>query len=523
MSSKLRVRYVLDKMHGSSRAALRRLLPVEDPATPPPLETARYPSALLAFFPAPHKYACLGFLAEHMLRSDADAIVPAALESAVQHAAAACGVTVDMAAFPKVLKSKTTQPFLDLLVRTRRILDTHIRAGCILEGESEVSGVNICGHPDARTADQIFEIKLTGELKKNWPYFLCQLFAYAALEPRATDVYLVLPLQAAVVHFDVRAWANRAKFLKKLEDAAEKLLAPAPAAAAPATAMSGGAGAGAGAGAAPADPVTAPAEEEDVFNSLALLARYNIGSHMAKYPTLLETVKTLPSERPSQIFVGAPQSARFSVKDGDLTAAAAWIADKNLRVFIHAPYIINLSNAELLSETTEEHWAIKLLKKNLEVGAALGCKGVVVHVGKYTKAEPAAALEVMRTTLGRVLEAATAECPLLLETPAGQGTELLTGQAEFIEFVQSFDSPQLRICVDTCHVFACGHKPLAFVDAVLAASPDLLRLVHFNDSMDVCGSCKDRHAVAGMGKIGLKALSEVAERCHAHGIPMVIE
>ena len=508
MSSLLRVRYVLDNMHGATRAALRRLLPVEDATTPPAsLETARYPSALIAFFPAPYKYACLGFLAEHMLLMTADAIVPAALESAVQHAAACCGTTVDMSTFPKVLKSKTTQPFLDLLVRTRGILDTHVRGE--LGGESQVTGKNICGHPDARTADQIFEIKLTGELKKNWPYFLCQLFAYAALEPSATDVYLVLPLQAAVVHFDVRAWTNRAKFLQKLEDAAGKLCA-APTAAA-----------GAGAGASAADAAVASFAAQ--LAGLDVVARFKIGSHMPKYPTLLETVKGLPRDHPSQIFVGPPQNARCNVKDSDVAAAAAWIATHSLQVYIHAPYIINLANPELVAAAAEDHWAIKLLKKNLEVGAALGCKGVVVHVGKHTTFAPTAALDVMRASLPRVLEAATPACPLLLETPAGQGTELLKGQAEFIDFVQSFDTPLLRTCLDTCHVFACGHKPLEFVEALLATDPDLLRLVHFNDSMDICGACKDRHAFVGTGNIGVEVLTAVAARCEAARIPMVVE
>jgi deoxyribonuclease-4 len=510
----LRVRHVLDNMHGSSRAALRRLIPIEDPPASC-AETARYPSALLTFFPAPNKYACLGILAEHMLRKTPAEITAEALHDAAASTLEQFGYAADMTAFPKVLKSKTTQPFVDLLVQTRTALDTHVRGE--LGGESEVKGKNIMGHPDARTADQIFEIKLTGELKKNWPYFLCQLFAYAALEPAATDVYLVLPLQGTVVHFDVRAWANRTKFLQKLEDAAAKLCA-APVAAA------GGAGAGAGAGAdAPLEVslehILAAAAAQAA--GLEVLSRFKIGSHMPKYPTLLQTVQGLPRDRPSQIFVGPPQNARCNVKDSDVAAAAAWITTHNLQVYIHSPYIINLANPEVAADA--DHWAIKLLKKNLEVGAALGCKGVVVHVGKYTSSTPAAAIEVMRGTLAHVLEAATPVCPLLLETPAGQGTELLRGQAEFIEFVQSFSSPLLRACLDTCHVFACGHKPLDFVEALLTADADLLRLVHFNDSMDICGACKDRHAFVGTGKIGVETLTGVATRCEAARIPMVVE
>jgi deoxyribonuclease-4 len=239
---------------------------------------------------------------------------------------------------------------------------------------------------------------------------------------------------------------------------------------------------------------------------------------MPKLPTLLATVQELPLDKPSQIFVGAPQNSKLSLKDDDLAAASAWIADHGLNVYIHAPYIINLAEKEL-----PDDWAVKLLKKNLEAGAALGCRGVVVHVGKSKGADTAEATEAMRANILRALESATDACPLLLETPAGQGTELLRGQEEFVEFVRSFKTPRLRACLDTCHVFACGHKPVEFVDAFLSADPDLLRLIHFNDSMDICGACKDRHALIGTGKIGVDVLEVVAERAAAHSIPMVVE
>ena len=88
--------------------------------------------------------------------------------------------------------------------------------------------------------------------------------------------------------------------------------------------------------------------------------------------------------------------------------------------------------------------------------------------------------------------------------------------------MESFNDPRLRMCLDTCHVFAAGHKPLDYLKAALARK-GLLKLVHFNDSLDVCGSCKDRHAPIGGGKIGFEGMKELAELCSQHHIPMVIE
>lgn len=232
----------------------------------------------------------------------------------------------------------------------------------------------------------------------------------------------------------------------------------------------------------------------------------------------MKTVGEFPDPRkPYQIFLGGPQSSKMTITDGELTATAALIGAADLRVYVHSQYIINLATVD-----TPGDWNVRLLARNLQYASAIGCRGVVVHVGKSTDKPYATALENMRTNIARVLEFATPQCPLLLETPAGQGTETLKGEDEFISFVDSFADPRLRVCLDTCHVFACGHKPLQFIDK-LAAKPDLLRLIHFNDSMEPCGSCKDRHAPIGAGRIGLASMTKIAERCHAMGLPMVIE
>jgi deoxyribonuclease-4 len=93
---------------------------------------------------------------------------------------------------------------------------------------------------------------------------------------------------------------------------------------------------------------------------------------------------------------------------------------------------------------------------------------------------------------------------------------------EFLDFVSSFNDQRVRVCLDTCHVFACGHKPLEYIEAALAR-PKLLKLIHFNDSLGTCGSCVDRHAHVGTGNIGMEGMRAIAERCSAAALPMIIE
>jgi deoxyribonuclease-4 len=253
------------------------------------------------------------------------------------------------------------------------------------------------------------------------------------------------------------------------------------------------------------------------------LSTYQIGSHMQKKKTLLQTVKDIPFDtgKPAQIFISNPQSTKVSINQEDLHQTSLYLLSikPHPKLFIHSPFIINLS----YEPGTSNDYPVVCLQETLKAAARGGAKGVVVHVGKSTKLDPDIALENMFTNIEKALEAATPNCPLLLETPAGQGTELLTTYDEFLAFVQTVDHPNLKICVDTCHVFATGQCPLAYLQALLEDAPELLTLVHYNDSKECCGSCKDRHAFVGEGEIGLTKMTEIAKLCSKNNVPMVIE
>jgi deoxyribonuclease-4 len=469
----------------------------------PTNETARYPNALLTFLPKPEQYSLLGVIAEEMLRSPVSEITIDNLLALLPRVAPATPKEL-----AKIRTSKTTQPFLDALITTRTHMDT-LLAGSALRGESVVTHDQVVGHPDARTDTIIFEMKLTGQLSKNWSYFTLQALSYAALDPVVTTVCIVLPLQQTVWRCDVTGWKGRVAFRDALNAAAKKRLAPAAPKPAAAPAVGGAGGGGAAAAPSVFDPLRAR----------ALCDSYNIGHHAPKLPTLMKTIGEFPDpKKPYQIFLGGPQTSKMSISDGELAATSSLISAAHLNVYVHSQYIINLAAA-----ASPEDWTVALLSRNLQYANAIGCKGVVVHVGKSTSQPYATALDTMRSNITRALEHATPECPLLLETPAGQGTEMLKGDDEFIAFIDSFGGdPRIRVCLDTCHVFACGHKPLHFIDK-LAAKPDLLKLIHFNDSLEACGSCKDRHAPIGGGHIGFDGMSAIAKRCAELKVPMVIE
>ena len=473
----IRVRPLLNALNSVERAELKKLLPpakqIKAPEEP---EGTRYPAALLSAIAvvAPgEQYGATGYITEDLLYHAAVHIHLKALCDIVRIRVPA----ITDVLIAKITKSKTTEVYLEHIRATRRKMKTVARGP--FRHEEEIEAGEIRGHPDYRTDQQIFEVKMTGQLKKNWPDFLLQVFSYAALALEITDLYLVLPLQEIVWAFDVGTWKNRQAFRDLLCALAVKKLGSGPA--------------------------------------QALIESHHIGSHMPKLRSLPATIYGLPLDRPSQIFLCGPQSSKLSIDMEELDESATAIATTGVQLYIHSPYIINLCSTEV-----ESAYHTKLLIKNLQYAVHIGARGVVVHVGKATSQESIQTqTQTMRANLQEAMAHATAECPILLETPAGQGTEVLTSWLPFMDFVVAINDPRLRICIDTCHVFAAGEEPLDYLSKTLTAYPEFTKLIHFNDSATPCGSCLDRHAFIGEGEIGFATMSLIAD-C-ASPVPMVIE
>ena len=220
------------------------------------------------------------------------------------------------------------------------------------------------------------------------------------------------------------------------------------------------------------------------------------------------------------MFLQSPtSSSRSAITQSDLDEAAKLIDTHKLAYFTHSPYLINLSK--------DTEWGINVLIHELQITRTIHGKGVVVHVGKSVKLHPSTALDRMEESIRKCLPSATEECPLLLETPAGQGTELCKKIEDFMAFYRRFSDTErkiFKVCVDTCHVFATGYDPLTYLQMWEAEfGPDSVSVVHFNDSKEPCGSCKDRHAFMGSGHIGLVKLGQVFDWCMERNIPMIIE
>jgi deoxyribonuclease-4 len=239
-----------------------------------------------------------------------------------------------------------------------------------------------------------------------------------------------------------------------------------------------------------------------------------------------------------QVFAGNPRGwAHSPGKPAEDARFRAEIDERGMRVFVHAPYLVNLGSPT--AATYEK--SVASVAHNLRRAAETGVEGVVVHTGSYVDAgDPeeaadryAAAMRQVREGLLPLLDAVAGDdAPwLLLEPTAGQGRSLCAGVDDLEPYLAALDfHPKAGVCLDTCHVFAAG-APLdepggaaATVDRIVEiGGPDRLRLVHANDSMDVRGAFKDRHQKIGEGHIGTDAFAELLAHPATAGVPFILE
>ena len=232
----------------------------------------------------------------------------------------------------------------------------------------------------------------------------------------------------------------------------------------------------------------------------------------------------------AQVFVGNPRGWKLTAGDPAQDALfTAGCAERGIPTFVHTPFLVNVGSP---TEATVEQ-SIASIAHNLARAGQLGCQGVVVHAGSAVGEDRyEAALRQLRERLLPVLDRLPDGAPrLLVEPTAGGGKALAATVEELGPYFAALDfHPLLGVCFDTCHVWAAGHDlaapggMTATLDSLEATvGPGRLGLVHANDSLDECGSKRDRHTTIGEGSIGTAPFAELLAHPSVAGVPVVVE
>jgi deoxyribonuclease-4 len=208
-----------------------------------------------------------------------------------------------------------------------------------------------------------------------------------------------------------------------------------------------------------------------------------------------------------QLFVSNPRSLSLVNIDNYINIAddiKEYSAKHNFKTLIHSSYTINLArdfkNGKRAVPINECPW-IQLLLHELYISHIISSAGVIVHVGKHTTQSQEYGLENMRIAIEYIIDELhknEVNAKIILETPAGQGTELLTNLNDFVDFYNSFSNPQkkyLGICLDTAHIWAAGYELSEAYKIICNKNASDLIAIHLNNSKVAQGSNVDRHAV----------------------------
>ena len=241
-----------------------------------------------------------------------------------------------------------------------------------------------------------------------------------------------------------------------------------------------------------------------------------VGAHINRDKTIVKTMENIKNAGGNalQIFVSSPRStaltdiAKYNSVSHEIKE---YLKQNDFKLVIHSPYVINVAsefkNGKRTLTIDECYW-IKTIINQLEISDLIGSIGVVLHVGKHVKLSYNDGLKNMKVAIKYVLNdilTKNLNTKLILETPAGQGTELLTDLKDFIEFYNSFTKDEqkyLGICLDTAHTWALGYDLDEAYDLLFSKSnAKNITLIHLNNSQVKKGAKKDRHATILDGMI----------------------
>ena len=256
-----------------------------------------------------------------------------------------------------------------------------------------------------------------------------------------------------------------------------------------------------------------------------------IGSHVSfGKDQLLGSAKMAASYGANtfMFYTGAPQNTiRADINADLIDKAKEFMQENNIdinNVICHAPYIINLANKEKV-----ESWnfSIAFLKNEISRITKMGINYIVVHPGNALKLDKMEALANISEAINYIIDEDTLPM-ILLETMAGKGSECGINLYELKEIYNNINlKDKVGFCLDTCHLNDSGVDIAKFDDYLIEFDNEIgidkIKCIHINDSKNIIGAHKDRHANIGFGTIGFDNLVNVIYNPKLKDVPKILE
>ena len=117
---------------------------------------------------------------------------------------------------------------------------------------------------------------------------------------------------------------------------------------------------------------------------------------------------------------------------------------------------------------------------------------------------------------------------ILLENTAHGNRCVGSDINDFVLIKDLLEHPEkVKYCLDFAHAYAYGYDLsdttafTNFLDSTIGLAN--IKLIHLNDSAEICASKKDKHALPGLGQIGKETIQKLINHPSFKEIPKIIE
>lgn len=224
-------------------------------------------------------------------------------------------------------------------------------------------------------------------------------------------------------------------------------------------------------------------------------------------------------------FTRNPRGSSAKKEDpADAARAVKLLEEHNFgKLVAHGAYTMNLCTADAEARA----FAAEVLADDLRRMAALPGNFYNFHPGSHVGQGVEAGVDYIAAALKKAM-APGYPVTVLLEAMAGKGSEIGGKFEELKMIIDAVGSPELGVCIDTCHVYDGGYDIVQDLDGVLAefdriVGLDRLKALHLNDSKNPFASHKDRHECIGQGSLGLETFETIINHPKLRGRPMILE
>jgi deoxyribonuclease-4 len=194
-------------------------------------------------------------------------------------------------------------------------------------------------------------------------------------------------------------------------------------------------------------------------------------------------------------------------------------------IYFHASYLVNFADSDRIGKAS-----IHTLIQELQLAKKMEILGSIIHLGSFKQQEQPTAQQynILFSNIQEVLDQTPEDTFFIIENAGNKKLCWSLDELGFI--VRELNSPRVRVCLDTCHLWGAGFDlstpekfDAYFLEFDKKVGLDKLEVFQVNDSKDARGSFRDRHENIGEGNIPREEFRLLLNDDKTKDIPFILE